>query len=218
MDDNPDIEFFAARGFGIRLGFGTRPAILVVDLVRAFTDPEWPLGADLTDQLAATGQLLDAAHAVGVPVFFSTVEYVDPQMRDAGVWGLKMKGAETLRSGTGGSEIDIRLPRRDTDIVIVKKYASCFFGTDLGSRLVSMGVDTLIITGATTSGCVRASAVDAVQNGFRPIVVRQAVGDRSDRAHEQSLFDLDAKYADVCDLADVLSYLETIGSAGEAPA
>ena len=97
------------------------------------------------------------------------------------------------------------------DILLVKKYASCFFGTDLVPRLNSRRIDTLIITGCTTSGCVRATAVDAVQNGFRPMVVREAVGDRSKAAHEQSLFDLNAKYADVVSLDETLHYLKTVG-------
>ena len=108
-------------------------------------------------------------------------------------------------------EIDPRLDMRPTDSLLVKKYASCFFGTDLVPRLMNQRVDTLIITGCTTSGCVRATAVDAVQNGFRPMVVREAVGDRSAAAHEQSLFDLNAKYADVVSLDETLQYLKTVG-------
>ena len=123
--------------------------------------------------------------------------YNEADLKDAGIWALKQKGVVTLKAGTDEVEIDPRLDFRPTDSLLVKKYASCFFGTDLVSRLVSRRVDTLIITGCTTSGCVRATAVDAVQNGFRPMVVREAVGDRSAAAHEQSLFDLNAKYADV---------------------
>lgn len=207
-DESADLEFFQKRGFGVPLGFGARPAVIVVDLIRGFTDPTWPLGSDLTSQLDATARLLDAAHDGGHPVFLTTVRYDDPEMRDAGVWGLKMKGASSLMAGTGGSDIDERLPRQDTDVVILKKYASSFFGTDLASRLVSQGIDTVVITGATTSGCVRATAVDAVQLGFRPIVVREGVGDRSARSHEQSLFDLDQKYADVVGLDDAIAALK----------
>ncbi|MBO9520662.1 MAG: isochorismatase family protein [Nocardioidaceae bacterium] len=206
--ESADLEFFAERGFGVPLGFGDRPAVVVVDLIRGFTDPTWPLGSDLTGQLAATSALLDAAHEAGHPVFLTTVRYDDPELRDAGVWGLKMKGASSLMAGTGGSDIDERLPVVPTDVVIVKKYASSFFGTDLASRLVSQGVDTVVITGATTSGCVRATAVDAVQLGFRPVVVREGVGDRSARSHEQSLFDLSQKYADVVGLDEAVSALE----------
>ena len=117
----------------------------------------------------------------------------------------------TLKAGTDGVEVDPRLDVRPTDSLLVKKYASCFFGTDLVARLMSRQVDTLIITGCTTSGCVRATAVDAVQTGLRPMVVREAVGDRSAAAHEQSLFDLNAKYADVVSLDETLQYLRTVG-------
>jgi nicotinamidase-related amidase len=124
---------------------------------------------------------------------------------------LKQKGVTTLRADGTGWEVDPRLDFRKTDTLLLKKYASCFFGTDLVPRLLAHRVDTLVITGCTTSGCVRATAVDACQNGFRPMVVREAVGDRSAAAHAQSLFDLDAKYADVIGLADALAYLNTIG-------
>jgi len=117
----------------------------------------------------------------------------------------------TLKADSEGVEIDSRLDFRKTDGLLVKKYASCFFGTDLVSRLLSQRVDTVIIVGCTTSGCVRATAVDAVQTGLRPMVVREAVGDRSAAAHEQSLFDLNAKYADVISLDETLHYMRTVG-------
>ena len=137
--------------------------------------------------------------------------YEDHDLKDAGIWALKQKGAVTLKKETGLSDVDERLDFGARDSLLVKKYASCFFGTDLVPRLMAHKVDTLIITGCTTSGCVRATAVDSVQNGFRPMIVREAVGDRSAAAHEQSLFDLDAKYGDVVSLADTLDYLKTIG-------
>jgi len=139
------------------------------------------------------------------------VRYDDADLKDAGIWALKQKGVTTLRADGSGWEVDPRLDCRKTDTLLVKKYASCFFGTDLVPRLLAHRVDTLVITGCTTSGCVRATAVDACQNGFRPMVVREAVGDRSAAAHAQSLFDLDAKYADVIGLSDALAYLNTIG-------
>jgi maleamate amidohydrolase len=204
-----DAEFFRQRGFGQKLGFGERPALLVVDMARAFTDPAMTLGSNLDSQVAAIQTLLAAAHDRDVPVIFSTVSYEDEDLRDAGVFGMKQKGSATLRAGTEGVQIDPRLDFRKTDSLLVKKYASCFFGTDLVSRLLVRHVDTLIITGCTTSGCVRASAVDACQIGFRPMVVREAVGDRSQAAHDQSLFDLNAKYADVVTLEETLAYLNS---------
>jgi nicotinamidase-related amidase len=206
-----DEEFFRQRGFGLRIGFGERPALMVIDMVKAFTNPDMMLGANLDAQIVAIRPLLDVAHERDIPVIFSTVMYSDADFRDAGIWALKQKGVVTLKAGTAGVEVDERLDMRPTDSLLVKKYASCFFGTDLVPRLMSRQVDTLIITGCTTSGCVRATAVDAVQTGLRPMVVREAVGDRSAAAHAQSLFDLDAKYADVVSLEETLQYLRTVG-------
>lgn len=208
-----EAEFFRSRGYGRRIGFGDRPALLVVDMLRAFTDPAAPLGANLDAEVAVIGKLIAAARTNRIPVIFSTGAYDDADLRDAGIWAKKIGGLITLRAGTDGPKIDARLDFRDGDPLLVKKYASCFFGTDLVSRLLSYGVDTLIVTGCTTSGCVRATVVDSVQTGFRPIVVREGVGDRSQPAHDQSLFDMDAKYADVVSLAEALAYVEQIGAA-----
>ena len=206
-----DEEFFRQRGFGIKIGFGERPALIVIDMVKGFTNPDMPLGANLDSQLAAQSPLIDIAHERDIPVIFSTVIYYDADIKDAGLWGIKMKGSFSLKAGTEAVNVDPRLDMRPSDSLLVKKYASCFFGTDLLSRLVNQRVDTLIITGCTTSGCVRATAVDALQTGFRPMVVREAVGDRSAAAHEQSLFDLNAKYADVVSLDETLQYMRTVG-------
>lgn len=205
--------FFAERGFGLTIGFGHRPAVLVVDLIQAFTDPRMMLGADLDAQVAATQTLLASARTSGLPIFFSTVSYDDADLKDAGIWALKQKGVMTLRAGTAAVELDPRLQRLSGEGLLVKKYASCFFGTDLTSRLLSRGVDTLLLAGCTTSGCVRASAVDALQTGLRPMVVRECVGDRSRSAHEQSLFDLQAKYADVVSIEETCRNIERLASA-----
>jgi maleamate amidohydrolase len=206
-----DEDFFAQRGFGIKIGFGERPALIVIDMINGFTDASMPLGAPLESQLAAQKPLIDVAHERNIPVIFSTVIYTDHDLKDAGLWAIKMKGTMTLKAGTTAIEVDKRLDMRPTDSLLVKKYASCFFGTDLVPRLLNQRVDTLIVTGCTTSGCVRATAVDAVQTGFRPMVVKEAVGDRSAAAHEQSLFDLNAKYADVVGLDETLQYMKTVG-------
>jgi maleamate amidohydrolase len=206
-----DAEFFAQRGFGQRIGFGERPALIVIDILKAFTDRTAMLGADLDKEIAAIVPLIAAARERVVPVIFSSVRYDDADLKDAGIWALKQKGVTTLRADGTGWEIDPRVDYRKSDTLLFKKYASCFFGTDLVPRLLAHRVDTLIITGCTTSGCVRATAVDACQSGFRPMVVREAVGDRSAAAHAQSLFDLDAKYADVVALEDTLAYLRRLG-------
>lgn len=205
-------QFFKDRGFGLKIGYGESPALVVIDLVQGFTNPDLPLGADLSSQLAETRRLLEAARAAEIPIYFTTVAYQEEDLRDAGIWAKKMAGIMTLREGMPEVEVDPSLGRLPGEPVIAKKYASAFFGTDLLSRLNSLRVDTLLIVGCTTSGCVRATAVDAVQNGFRPMVVGEAVGDRSQAAHDQSLFDLNAKYADVVGMEDVLGYLSGVAS------
>lgn len=210
MTTSTEHAFFSQRGFGLTIGFGRRPAVLVIDMIQAFTDPQAMLGAPLSAQIEATQALLASARARGLPVFFSTVSYDDADLKDAGIWALKQKGVMTLRAGTPGVELDPRLQRLPGEGWLVKKYASCFFGTDLTSRLLSRGVDTLLLAGCTTSGCVRASAVDALQTGLRPMVVRECVGDRSQAAHDQSLFDLQAKYADVVGLDETCRYIDQL--------
>ena len=201
-----DSPFFQERGFGKRLGFGHRPALIVVDMIVGFTDESMPLGAKLDAQVEACNELIKASRMAQVPIFFFSAAY-DEDLADAGVWRYKMGGLTTLRHGSEAVKVDPRLDFQSRDPLIFKKYASCFFGTDLASRLVAQGIDSLFITGCTTSGCVRATVVDAVQSGFKPLVVRQAVGDRSKAAHDQSLLDMDAKYADVIELKEVLTHL-----------
>lgn len=198
-------EFFRARGFARPLGWGKHPAVLVVDFSRGFTDPASPLGADFSSEIAATCHVLEAAREAGLLVLYSTIAYETQDARDGGLWTVKIPALGALQAGGAVAEIDPRLGRRDNEPVITKKFASCFFETDLADRLRRAGVDTLVITGCTTSGCVRATAVDAMQHGFRPIIVREAVGDRLAAAHEQSLIDLQAKYADVEPIGDVLA-------------
>lgn len=207
-----ELSFFSERGFGTEIGFGKAPAVLVIDMMTAFTDPTQPLGCNLDNEITAINDVLDAARTASAPIFFAVVAYDEPDARDAGIWQRKMPRLASLQTGSGIVQLDERLHRSPTDSVFVKKYASCFFGTTLASQLQAMRRDTLIIVGCTTSGCVRASAVDAVQHGFRPIVVREAVGDRSKPAHEQSLFDIQAKYGDVISLAEATSKLEATKS------
>ena len=200
-------ETLARSGLGARIGFGDRPALLVIDLVRAFTDPTMPLSGDLDSVVEATASLLYTARAAGIPILFTTVEYEDPDLADAGVWLKKVPASVTLKAGTPGVQLDPRLARGEGERMVVKKYASAFFETDLLGTLQALAVDTLLLAGCTTSGCVRATAVDGLQNRFRVMVVQEAVGDRNDAAHRQSLLDLDAKYADVVSAADVEGYL-----------
>jgi maleamate amidohydrolase len=197
---------FQDKGFGRRVGFGERPALLAVDFITGFTDLRSPLAGELDTQLAATNALLEPARAAGIPVIFSTVAY-DAELQEAGIWIRKIPANGTLVEGSEWVEVDKRLNQRPNETTLVKKYASCFFGTDLAARLVSRRVDTLIIAGCTTSGCVRATAVDACSYGFHTIVVEEAVGDRAALPHAASLFDIDAKYGDVVGLQETVSYL-----------
>src|SRR5690606_10518792 len=155
-----DKEILAKAGFGHRVGFGEAPAVLVVDLSRGFTDPTCAAGSDLDDVVAATSRLLEAAHAADVPAIFTTI-YYEEGLKDAGVWLKKAPGLAALTADSGWGEIDPRLPRRPEDPVVVKKGASAFFGTNVAAILAAERVDTVLLCGATTSGCIRASAVDA---------------------------------------------------------
>jgi len=198
---------YQQRGFANRVGFGEKPALLIIDFINAFTDVSCPLGSNLGEEVEATAQLLKMFREKKLPVHFTTTAY-EEGFASAGVFIKKVPGLSHLRQGTKLVEIDERLKPQSPETVWEKKYASAFFGTALASALAAQRIDTLIITGCTTSGCVRASAVDACQNGFRTIVVSDCVGDRSAAAHEANLFDLDAKYADVTSLEKVEDYLQ----------
>jgi nicotinamidase-related amidase len=200
------------RGLTRELGFGRSPAVLAVDLINAFTDPELPFGSDLDGVVESTRRVLDAARDAGIPILFTTVAYDDADLADAGVWAIKVPASRTLLTGTPEVELDGRLGRRDDEGIVVKKYASAFFGTDLVSRLNSRRIDTLVLAGCTTSGCVRSTAVDGLQNGFRTMVVGECVGDRNQAAHDQSLADMQAKYADVVSLDRVTRYLSSLSA------
>ena len=208
-------DFYVRKGFAARVGFGARPALLVIDIIRAFTDLRSPLASNLDSQVAAIRTLLAAARQQEIPVIFSTVAY-DADLQEAGIWIRKIPSNSWLVEGSEWVELDERLGRRPREMLLVKKYASCFFGTDLAARLVTRQVDTLLITGCTTSGCVRATAVDACSLGLHTIVVQEAVGDRAELPHIANLFDIDAKYGDVVDLQDALGYLERLP--GRVPA
>jgi len=203
-----DQEMYKSRGFGNRIGFGRKPALLIVDFINAFTDPACPLGSNLDAEVAETKKLLDEFRRLGHPVHFTTTAY-EEGYASAGVFIKKVPSLSHLKQGTPLVEIDARVKPLDVETVWEKKYASAFFGTSLAAAMVAQGVDTLVVTGCTTSGCVRASAVDGCQSGFRTIVVRECVGDRSAVAHEANLNDLDAKYADVVSIAEVEQYLLT---------
>ena len=200
------------EGFHGRAGFGQKPALIVVDMTLGFTDPESPLVCDLDDVVVAIAQLLDAARAALIPVAYTTVSYGEGEKATAKAFIDKVPILLTLEQGSSWTEIDPRLAPRPKEPVLNKLFASAFFGTSLASMLASHGCDTVIVTGASTSGCVRATAVDALQHGYRLVVPREAVGDRNPTAHEANLFDIDAKYGDVVPLSVVLEHLESLAA------
>jgi nicotinamidase-related amidase len=195
--------------FGGRAGFGARPAVVVVDLNLGFTDPASPLACDLDDVLVQTRALLDVARPRGVPVLFTTVVYDAVGEAAAAVFLRKVPALGILRPGTRWVAIDERLGRKPDEPVIGKAHASAFFGVPLAAMLA--GRDTLVVCGASTSGCVRATVVDAMQHGLSPIVPRECVGDRSLRAHDQALDDIGGRYGDVVSAAEVARALEQAG-------
>ena len=202
-------EIYERARLGQSVTLGTRPAVLVVDFSRGFTDPECTLGSDLTREVEATSRVLAVARGREIPVIFTTIGF-EPNLKDASLWLEKLPALEELIVGSKWVEIDPRLERREDETVVLKKGPSAFFGTNLPSILVSQGVDTVVLCGATTSGCIRASAIDLLQYGYPTLVPRECVGDRAQEPHEANLVDIHAKYADVVSAEEALSYLESV--------
>jgi nicotinamidase-related amidase len=209
-------DVYETRGFGGRQGAGERPAVVVVDFIEGFTNQESRLACDADSAVVATRTLLDAARASSVPVIFTTVLYTDDDLERAAMFIAKAPALGTLRPGSRWVEVDSRLGRRADEMVITKLFASAFFGTRLDAILREAGCDTVIVVGASTSGCVRATAVDALQYGYRVLVPREAVADRAEDAHRASLVDLDAKYGDVIPLAEAIGVVEAAGALSAA--
>jgi nicotinamidase-related amidase len=197
---------YRRAGFTNRLGFGRRPALVVVDFCLAYLEPSSPLYAGAEAARDACAELLGAARAAGVPVLHTRVEF-EPGGANGGLWFRKVTALSCFERGNALAEPPPSLAPRAGETVVTKQYASGFFGTSLASTLVARQVDTVLIAGVSTSGCVRATALDALQHGFVPVVVREAVADRDPRVHNANLFDLEAKYADVVDLGEVTAYL-----------
>jgi nicotinamidase-related amidase len=189
---------------------GRRPALVLVDMINGFTDPGCPLGSESDAVVAVNRRLLDAFRRRGLPVFFTTVVY--DSVEQASVFRARLPDLNLLQRDSDWVKVDPRLQPAAGESVVEKQYASAFFGTDLLQRLRQAGADSLVVTGLTTSGCVRATAVDGLQNDFPVVVVSDAVGDRNLEAHRANLHDLDAKYADVRDCEAVLAELESAGA------
>ncbi len=199
--------YYKERGiFQARFGFGRRPALVVIDMAYGWTDPAYAGGsARLDAALAAIARLLPASRGRGVPVFYTTAVYIDgPQpIKSAADFSPNFR-----RWDRRACAIDERVRPESGEVVLAKEHASAFAGTPLIGHLVARQVDTLLIAGCSTSACVRATATDAKSLGLRPIVIREAVEDRSDIAHEWTLFDIQARFADVVGLDEALAYLE----------
>ena len=192
-----------------RLGFGRKTALLVIDLLQGYTLKGAPLFAPgVIKAVAEMPALLAAARAKRMPIIHTRVFYNPADFADGGIWIKKAPVLKSLVPGNKYAQFCRGVEPKKGELVIVKNYASCFFGTSLAATLTAMGADTVLITGCTTSGSIRASAVDAVQNGFRPIVVRECVGDRHDGPHEANLFDINAKYGDVISKAEAMKYIK----------
>jgi nicotinamidase-related amidase len=194
-----------------QVGYGDDPAVLVVDLQTGFTDPENPLGGDLAGVIERTNSVVDAAHGGDVPVVFTRVVTKHEDARDMGVWSEKIPSLSTLQAGGEWVDIDPRLHAHEGDHVLDKRQASAYHETELDSMLTGLGVDTVIVTGCTTSGCIRATVVDACSHGYYTIVPEATVGDRALEPHEANLFDINAKYGDVRPVEEVVDYLVTGG-------
>lgn len=198
------------KAYDNQLGFGERPALILVDFVRAYFDPDCALYAAVEDTLAAALRVRDAARDAGIPVVYTNVVY-HAGGSDGGVFFRKARVLKNFIAGNPmGGWADGIDPAAD-EIVISKQYPSAFFGTSLATTLHTMAIDTLIITGVTTSGCIRATCVDAMCHGFIPIVVADACGDRHEAPHEANLFDMNAKYGDVVGEAETIAFLEQLG-------
>jgi len=209
--DNAELRaFYEAAGFRGRVGWGERPAVLVIDMAGAWTNPSEQIGADLSGVEARIVEILAEARPRGLPIIFTTMAW-DPSLSEVGeVVRRKTPHCEKLLVGSDQVKLRDSLQRRPNEPLVVKPRASAFFGTNVLGMLVSAKADTTIVVGCSTSGCIRATAESAFNYGFHVIVPEEAVGDRSASAHKANLFDIDARYGDVMPVSDVLAHLRTL--------
>ena len=201
-------DIYAQQQFGQKTGFGRRPALLIVDFVNGFTDPAMLGGGNITDAVHATIPLLALFREQSLPVVFTRIVYAGDGS-DAGVWCEKAPRLRDLTESSQHSQVVSELAPRPGELIIRKAQASAFFGTDLCGVLIARGVDTVVVAGCTTSGCVRASVIDAMSWNFRPIVASDCVGDRALGPHEANLFDMGQKYADLVTATEIIAALGT---------
>jgi len=200
--------YYKERGiFQAKFGFGVQPALIVIDMAYGWTDPAYAGGsARLDTAIAAIAELLPLARAKKVPVIYTTSPYQDkPQLKSAADFSPKFRKWDPR-----ACQIDERVKPQPGEYIVFKEHASAFAGTALVGHLIERRVDTLLITGCSTSACVRATATDAKANFLKPIIIREAVQDRSEILHEFTLFDIQSRFADIVDLAEVKRYLEKL--------
>ena len=202
-NEQADLAANYSGAFDGRLPFGAKPALIIVDFVMAYLDQASPLYAGVELALASNERILAAAREAGLPVIFTNVAY-SPGGAEGGVFFRKVPALKLFERGSPYGAFPPSLQPRPGEVVLTKHYASAFFGTSLASLLTSQGIDTLLITGLSTSGCVRATTLDACQSGFLPFVIRDACGDRHEAPHQANLFDIQAKYAEVVSEAEAL--------------
>lgn len=202
-----DLEQNYARAFGKSAGFGKKPALVLIDFVQGYFDPDCDLYSGVEAELASALRIREVAHKIGMPVILTNVVY-HPKAIDGGRFFEKSKPLRYFLKGNPMGAWPAGLDPTEDELVISKQYPSAFFGTSLASTLTSLGVDNVILTGLTTSGCVRATCVDAMSHGFITTVVRDACGDRHPDPHEANLFDMNAKYADVVTESEIIAHLD----------
>ncbi|KAL6710962.1 hypothetical protein ACN47E_006837 [Coniothyrium glycines] len=212
--EEPSDDSKATSGFAGKIGFGHRPALLLIDVCNAYWDKRSPLDISSNPLSAAVPgsilRLVEAARSGNVPLVWTRVQYTEPDMSDAGLFFCKAPLLQVFQKGreTGLESWVSGLEPKDGELVISKRYPSAFFATDLNTRLHLKGVDTLVVCGVSTSGCVRASVLDAMCLGYRPMVVGEACGDRTERVHDANMFDMNAKMADVVSESEAVANLE----------
>jgi len=209
MSTEEDLLANYKKAYDNRVGFGKRPALLLIDFCQAYFEPGNALYSEVDDAIASALRVRAAARAAGVPVVLTNVVY-HPTGFDGGRFYEKAMPLKNFLKGSPMGAWGPGLEPFDDELVVSKQYPSAFFGTSLASTLTAAGVDSVILTGLTTSGCVRATCVDAMSHGFRTAVISDACGDRHDGPHQANLFDMNAKYADVVSEAETIAFLETL--------
>ena len=206
-----ELDIYQKQGFGNRSGMGQRPALLIVDFVNGFADPDQFGGGNIGEAIENTRELLAEARALGLPVAFTRVVYAEDGS-DAGVFTLKAPTSKNLTEESFSSQIVEQLKPWNGEYIVRKTQPSAFFGTNLTAWFVSKSVDTVIVTGCTTSGCVRASVIDSMSYNFKTVVATDCVGDRALGPHEANLFDMKQKYADLMTSSEIVAVLHEIAS------